>query len=35
MSKAITLEALEPLLTDEFEVAGCYLVPTEVADPSA
>jgi diguanylate cyclase (GGDEF)-like protein len=32
VSKAITLDALEPLLTDEFEVAGCYLVPTEVAD---
>ena len=31
-SKAITLEALAPLLTDEFEVAGCYLVPTEVAE---
>jgi diguanylate cyclase (GGDEF)-like protein len=28
----MTLEALEPLLTDEFEIAGCYLVPTEVAD---
>jgi diguanylate cyclase (GGDEF)-like protein len=32
VSKAITLDALAPLLTDEFEVAGCYLVPTEVAD---
>jgi diguanylate cyclase (GGDEF)-like protein len=32
ISSAITLEALEPLLTDEFEVAGCYLVPTEAAD---
>ena len=32
VSNAITLDALEPLLTDEFEVAGCYLVPTEVAD---
>ncbi len=32
ISKAITLDALAPLLTDEFEVAGCYLVPTEVAD---
>ena len=29
---AMTLDALEPLLTDEFEVAGCYLVPTEVAE---
>jgi diguanylate cyclase (GGDEF)-like protein len=25
-------DALAPLLTDEFEIAGCYLVPTEVAD---
>ena len=32
VSKALTLESLNPLLTDEFEVAGCYLVPTEVAE---
>ncbi|MEA2408836.1 MAG: hypothetical protein QOE69_2955 [Thermoleophilaceae bacterium] len=32
VSNAITLDALAPLLTDEFEVAGCYLLPTEVAD---
>jgi diguanylate cyclase (GGDEF)-like protein len=32
VSNAMTLDALAPLLTDEFEVAGCYLVPTEVAD---
>ena len=31
-SSAMTLESLDPLLTDEFEIAGCYLVPTEVAD---
>ena len=31
-SQAMTLDALELLLTDEFEIAGCYLVPTEVAD---
>jgi diguanylate cyclase (GGDEF)-like protein len=31
-STPLTLEALAPLLTDEFEIAGCYLVPTEVAD---
>ena len=31
-SDALTLDALAPLLTDEFEIAGCYLVPTEVAD---
>jgi diguanylate cyclase (GGDEF)-like protein len=31
-SDAITLDALAPLLTDEFEVAGCYLLPTEVAE---
>ena len=30
-SKAITLDSLAPLLTDEFEIAGCYLLPTEVA----
>src|SRR5829696_1833220 len=32
MSTAITLDALAPLLTDEFEISGCYLLPTEVAD---
>jgi diguanylate cyclase (GGDEF)-like protein len=32
LSSAMTLDALAPLLTDEFEIAGCYLVPTEVAD---
>ena len=32
VSNALTLDALAPLLTDEFEIAGCYLVPTEVAD---
>jgi diguanylate cyclase (GGDEF)-like protein len=32
VSNALTLDALAPLLTDEFEVAGCYLLPTEVAD---
>jgi diguanylate cyclase (GGDEF)-like protein len=32
VSNALTLDALAPLLTDEFEVAGCYLVPTEVAE---
>jgi diguanylate cyclase (GGDEF)-like protein len=32
VSNAITLDALAPLLTDEFEIAGCYLLPTEVAD---
>jgi len=31
-SAAMTLDALAPLLTDEFEIAGCYLVPTEAAD---
>jgi diguanylate cyclase (GGDEF)-like protein len=31
-STALTLDALAPLLTDEFEIAGCYLVPTEAAD---
>jgi diguanylate cyclase (GGDEF)-like protein len=32
VSNAITLDALSPLLTNEFEIAGCYLVPTEVAE---
>lgn len=32
VSKAMTLDTLAPLLTDEFEVAGCYLMPTEVAE---
>ena len=32
VNHGITLEALAPLFTDEFEVAGCYLVPTEVAE---
>jgi diguanylate cyclase (GGDEF)-like protein len=31
-SNVITLDALEPMLTDEFEIAGCYLLPREVAD---
>jgi len=31
VSSALTLDALGPLLTDEFEVAGCFLLPTEVA----
>jgi diguanylate cyclase (GGDEF)-like protein len=32
VSNAMTLDALSPLLTDEFEIAGCYLVPNEAAD---
>jgi diguanylate cyclase (GGDEF)-like protein len=32
VSNAITLEALSQLLTEEFEVEGCYLLPTEVAE---
>lgn len=32
VSNAITLDSLAALFTDEFEVAGCYLVPTEVAE---
>jgi diguanylate cyclase (GGDEF)-like protein len=27
----MTLESLGPVLTDEFEIAGCYLIPTAVA----
>jgi diguanylate cyclase (GGDEF)-like protein len=26
------IESLEPLFTDEFDIAGCYLIPTEVAE---
>jgi diguanylate cyclase (GGDEF)-like protein len=29
--QGINLEALEQLLTDEFEVAGCYLLPADIA----
>src|SRR5918994_1552075 len=32
VNHGISLETLSPLFTDEFEVAGCYLVPTEVAE---
>ena len=32
MNHGISLETLAPLFTEEFEVAGCYLVPTEVAE---
>ena len=31
MNRGTTLEMLSPLFTDEFEVAGCYLLPGEVA----
>jgi diguanylate cyclase (GGDEF)-like protein len=29
--QGINLEALEQLLTDEFEIAGCYLLPADIA----
>jgi diguanylate cyclase (GGDEF)-like protein len=32
VSSPLTLDALDSLLTDEFEVAGCFLLPTEVAE---
>jgi len=32
VNHGISLETLSPLFTDEFEVSGCYLVPTEVAE---
>jgi diguanylate cyclase (GGDEF)-like protein len=32
VNHGLTLEAIGPLFTEEFEVAGCYLIPTEVAD---
>jgi len=31
MNRGTTLEMLSPLFTEEFEVAGCYLLPGEVA----
>lgn len=31
MNRGTTIEALGPLFTEEFEVAGCYLLPGEVA----
>ena len=31
MNRGTTIEALSPLFTEEFEVAGCYLLPGEVA----
>jgi diguanylate cyclase (GGDEF)-like protein len=27
----MTIESFAPIFTDEFEIAGCYLIPTEVA----
>ncbi len=32
VNHGMTLEAIAPLFTREFEVAGCYLLPTEVAE---
>ena len=32
LNHRMPLSATEPLFTDEFEVAGCYLIPTEVAE---
>ena len=32
VNHGMTLEALAPLFTEEFDVAGCYLLPTEVAE---
>ena len=32
VNHSVSLETLAPLFTEEFEVAGCYLVPTEVAE---
>ncbi len=32
INHGLPLSAVDPLLTDEFEVAGCYLIPTEVAE---
>ncbi len=31
VNRGTTIETLSPLFTDEFEVAGCYLLPGEVA----
>lgn len=32
VNQRLPIEALSPLFTEEFEVAGCFLVPTEVAE---
>src|SRR5215211_31110 len=32
VNHGISIESLDPLFTPEFEVAGCYLLPTEVAE---
>ncbi len=32
VNHGLPLEAVEPLFTAEFEVAGCYLIPTEAAE---
>jgi diguanylate cyclase (GGDEF)-like protein len=32
LTDGVSIDALGPLFTDEFEVAGCYLIPTEVAE---
>jgi diguanylate cyclase (GGDEF)-like protein len=32
MMEGATLESLEPLFCDDFEIAGCYLLPAEVAE---
>ena len=32
LTDGIQIDSLGPLFSDEFEVAGCYLIPTEVAE---
>ena len=32
LTDGVSVDQLRPLFTDEFEIAGCYLIPTEVAE---
>jgi len=31
VTRGVSIDSLAPVFTDDFEVAGCYLIPTEVA----
>jgi diguanylate cyclase (GGDEF)-like protein len=32
LTDGVSIDQLRPLFTEEFEIAGCYLIPTEVAE---
>src|SRR5918994_2192430 len=32
LTDGVSVDELRPLFTDEFDIAGCYLIPTEVAE---